>query len=258
MSVDEIAAWIDAKTVLTGLIAFLAGTAVNKIRARVKTLEYTVHQRPLAATFDDPVFGDVKVMWRGQEVKNLFLTRIDLSNDTSQDIENLVLKVYTAHQNAMLTERTEVVGTPHIIQHTEEYRASMRLAPGAQGPTQEQFRTYTTHRDYVVPVFNRGQKLVWEYLTNAPPGEMPHLWLSTQHKGIRLMHKPIVPNLFGVPMKQALIVGLVAALFTLAVSLVWLPDRSGIVLSMIVGLTASIIGAATVRWFRQVVSWVAN
>jgi hypothetical protein len=259
MNLPDFGQLIDNKLLLSALSAVAGGFIGNLVavlRGRVKTLEYTVAHDRIALSADDAIFGSIQVIWQSHNVTNLFTSRVELANQTGSDLTDLKIKVYTG-TTLLLGQRTEIPGTTHILKFTDDFEGQLRIAPG-RTPTAEQFNLYNHSREYLVPVLNRGQRVVLTYLTTVPSGtEGPSVWLDTLHKGVRVRYQPLVPQVHGVPIKIAVAVGLAAAIATLALASIFLTEPwAAATVCLLVGLIAQSIGAWLYRAYLFVKSLI--
>jgi hypothetical protein len=162
------------------------------------------------------------------------------------------VKVYTGN-TLLLNERSEISGTTYIPKLTEAYLEAIRVAPG-EAPTDEQLQKYRHEREYVIPVFNRGQRVVFTYLTTVPiANEGPLVWVDMLHPGAKVLFRPTVQQIHGVPVRLAVPIGLLASLLAVVlvvafVKLLWLAA----LICIMVGLMAQSIGAGLYWVFRFV------
>ena len=255
MDYPDIALLMDSKTVLSVGSALVGGLITNLVamlRNRVKKLEYMVSHERIAFSSNDPIFGAIQVTWQGNNVNDLYSSRVELVNDGHKDLTKLSLKVFTAG-TFLLSEKTEIVGTTQVLQWTSNFKQVLAVAPGTQ-PSPQQFSIYNHTREYDVPVWNRGAKLVMTYLTQATPGSQgPEVWVELIHEGVELMFKPRVPSVHGVPQKIAISIGLLGSIFVLVVSAIYIQEVwIAALLCLVVGLVAQSIGAVFYRAFMFV------
>lgn len=246
MQLPDLTHIVDSKVLLSALSALAGGFVGNLIavlRSRIKTLEYTVSHDRVGFSATDAVFGTIQVTWQNHNVTNLFTSRVELSNQTATDLSDLRVKVYTG-DTLLLGQRTEIPGTTHVLRFTDEFSRELHLEPGKL-PTEAQFNLYNHQREYVVPVLNRGQRVVLTYLTTVPAGrEGPAVWLDMLHKGVQVRYRPIVPQVHGVPVRIAAAVGLAAAMATLALTGFYVAEPwVAATICLVVGLVAQSIGA---------------
>lgn len=79
---------------------------------------------------EDAIFGTVTVSWNKNQVSNLYLSTIELRNESMNDYENVVVRAYT-DDTCLLTEQTQVIDTPNILQWSEDYKKQIHVEEGA-------------------------------------------------------------------------------------------------------------------------------
>jgi len=253
MPLPDLAQLIESKALLSALSAIgggLIGNLIAVLRSRVKSMEYTVHHDRVGFSADDQVFGAIRVTWQNHDVTNLFSSRVTLENQTGKDFTNIKIKVYTS-ETLLLGERTEIPGTTYILKWTPDFQQQLHVAPG-NAPSAQQFNTYNHSREYVVPVLNRGQRVVMTYLTTVPAaGQGPAVWLDMLHEGVKVQHRQVVPRVHGVPIRLAISIGLVVCVAVLAIaSIAFTEPWAAAAVCMFFGLFAQSIGAFVYRGLR--------
>lgn len=252
--------WLSDPVVLSvvsgglGILFTLLGQRLLHKRGR---FSYQVHHNHLAVSGDDDVFGSVRVTWNNNPVSNLFASTIELTNESLRDYENVVVRIYS-NDTLLLNERTEIVGTTHFVPWESEYARRLAIPPGEE-PTQEQYQTYSRSRDYVVPVFNRGQTVRFTYLNSALEAPPPTIWLDVLHKGIKTGFRMPQQEVLGVPQPLAASVGSLVGLMAVSVMVLSLDSRILVALSaFVLGLVAQLPGAGLVRVWRKVRSLIGD
>ena len=177
-------------------------------------------------------------------MRNLFTSTVAILNTTSTDCTDLKIKVYTGNDTLILTERTEVVGTLYGPKFSEEFLQSIHVAEGGE-PTANQTWLHYHQREYVVPVFNRGQRLVLRYLTTfLDPAQGPSVWLDMLYPGLEARYRKLLPEFYGVPVRLALPLGLfVCLLVFLFISLFITKVWAGASIALVAGLMVQPFGA---------------
>jgi hypothetical protein len=245
------------KDIIISLVSLFVGALIaavaTKLQNRTAKLTYSTRIERVAWAVDDPVFGAVRVSWRNTNVRNLHMSIIEIENSSGRDFENVGLKVYTTNDTVLLNEFTSVVGTPYIVEWSREFRAQLVVPPDADA-TDEQLRIYNHSREYLVPVFNRGQVLRFNHLCTRPGDDTrPFVFVSTVLKGGKLVQQLRANLVFGVPVHLAAARGsVVSVLAVIACGLfvrnVWIAST----ICMSVGLWAQMIGALQYRTERRV------
>ncbi|MCC7598355.1 hypothetical protein IGS61_12715 [Janthinobacterium sp. FW305-129] len=242
----DISSILDNKLIIalgSGMVGALAARILSLMKGRVQELQYTVKHESVAISADDAIFGSVKASWQGNELKNLYNTKLVLFNDTARDFKDVVVKIYSG-DTVLLSERCVIDGTTYIPEYTEEYKKKVPIPP-TEPFSEEQLKIYRHGREYKIIALNREQSATFTYLTTVPVGNGgPGVWADIQQEGVRAVHKEIVPEVHGVPLKRALPVGLVACFVILGlVSGLNFPIWLAAGITLLVGLMAQSLGA---------------
>lgn len=229
--------------IIYGAIGALLGRLLGRLKDRVQVLEYTALHDRVATSMNDPVFGEVKSTWNGTELSNLFNSTVTISNTAMKDLKDVTINIYTG-STRLLNQQVSIKGTTCFPQYTEAYAMAIHVPSGEQA-TAQQLNKYLTNREYKIPVWNRGQTAVFQYLTSeTTPNATPSVWLEIHHEGLQAVYKQTVPEVFGIPIKHASIVGLLSsAVVLVAVICLGLPAWVAAAISMAFGLSSMLIGA---------------
>lgn len=243
--------------VVSWLGGIVAAVLVQQILSRRSVLSYFVNHWKVGTSADDRTFGSVQITWNGAQVPNLYLSTVELTNESSRDLENVRVKAYTG-DTMLLSEFPQLMGTTHFVKYSPEYEQEITVAQGAT-PTQRQRDVYGQGREYLVPVFNRGQAIRFEYLNISKTEKQPTIWLEIVHPGVVLKFRHPQNQIFGVPQPMAalagVLLGLLFATLLYAYSpYVWLVAFG----SLLFGLTAQVPGAYVIRAFRRVRGWITG
>ena len=239
-----------AVSAIGGMVVTLA---TQKILNRSGLLSYFVNHIRVGVSAVDEIFGTVKVTWNDTVIKHLYLSTVELVNESLKDYENVVVRVFSSDTN-LLTHKTEIVGTTRILNMTEEYCKEIQVASG-KTPTDAQREIYWGRRDYLVPTMNRGQVLRFQYLNAAKTDDPPTIWLEVIHKGLKVKFRNPQPMILGVPhTTAALIGGLLGLMFVVCliifVKTLWIVAIS----SFIFGYLVIIPGA----YFLKACKWMKD
>lgn len=219
-------------------------TLVDKILNKTKTIYYEVNIEKIALSNNDPIFGDIKVEWNGNTVNNLYNTVIEIENTTSVDYKDIEFKVWTGHDTLLLNEKTHMVSTTRTIEWSEAYKKEI-FVPNGELATDIQLHTYRHERRYAVPVFNRGQKLHFIYLSTLLNDETNnYIWIEMIYPGLQLKQRFATNKIHNVLVQDAIVWGLfasiIAAIFSpLYINNIWIIAA----LCTFIGLFAQSIGA---------------
>ncbi len=229
------------------------GTAwiTQRVMNRRGLFSYFVNHSKIGISTNDSVFGNISVTWNENQVNHLFLSKIELKNDSFNDYENVVINTFTS-DTRLLSESTQLADTPSILEWTDKFKKKLHVEPD-EHPTDAQIAIYNGQREYNIPVFNRGQTVKINYLNSAISEKMPDIWLSTTIKGVKVKFRTPQNQLFDVPVPLAALVGVLIGAILLF-PLVLLFSNSWLIagLAMIYGFIAQIPGAFTVKVARVI------
>ena len=215
---------------------------------------YNVFHNQVGQSADDEIYGSVKVTWNETQVARLYLSTVELINESTRDFETVAIRIYT-NNTELLSQRTEISGTTRIIDFTEDYKNEISV-PKGEKPTDSQYKTYRHRRDYIVPTMNRNQKLRFELLNAATTEKQPEIWLEILQKGINCKFRVAHQLFMGVSQPTAALVGSLVGFIAILLMLFYVNNIwfAGI-LSYIIGLLVLVPGAYTVKTYRKVRGW---
>lgn len=243
------------------LVSAIAGALVTWITQRVLnkrgTFSYCVTHNKVGASLDDPTFGNVSVSWNGNAIANLFFSTVELTNESLNDYEEVRITAFTS-DTWLLSESTNITDTPYALKWSKDYEEELHVEPG-QTATQQQHNTYMSKREYVIPVFNRGQVVTLNYLNAAHTEASPHLWLSANVKGVVVKFRVAARQILGVPIQHAGIAGMISGLVAVVPLVSYVENGWAIaLLALTYGLLAQLPGALLVKGLRLMRQAIGN
>ena len=199
--IDEI---LNNKVMLV-IVGALLGT-VSTIAAhgwlnRRALFTYSVVHAHIGMSTEDAIYGSVRITWNNNPVAHLYVSTVELTNQSVKDFESITVRAFS-HNTLLLGEKTEVIGTTRILEHTKDYKSRIAVAEGEQ-PTEFQFKLYGHQREYFVPTMNRGQSVRFEFLNAPSLNEQPSIWLDILEKGVQLKFTTQQGQFAGVPQPTA-------------------------------------------------------
>ncbi len=221
----------------------------QQILSRRGLFTYFVNHIRVGVSEDDAIFGSVRLTWNNNAIKNLFLSTTEMVNESTKDFESVIVRAFT-NDAVLLTERTEIVGTTHILEWTNDFKKKLEVKPG-QLATDDQIKLHSHQREYVIPVMNRGQIVRFHFLNSATTEKQPSIWLDVLHKGVKLKFRTPQTQFFGVPQPQAALVGAILGFvfvgtIIMFINSVWIAA----LISLFYGFIVLIPGAGAIRAWR--------
>lgn len=239
---------IDLATFFGGMVATVIAQRILNKRS---LFTYFVNHQRIGISAEDQIFGTIKVTLNGNDVTNLYLSTVELTNQSVNDFQDIEVRAYSNDTN-LLTERAEIVGTTRAIAWTEQFREQLHVKDGTK-PSKQQQDLFYTQRHYLVPILNRGQTVRLTFLNDAKLQVQPSVWLDVLHKGVRLQFRVPKNLIWGVEQTQATLIGAVAVL-ALIVTL-YFTVKVNIVLAVmffLIGLFSQIPGVLIIKAWRKI------
>ena len=236
---------------IAGAVGGLFMSVVSKAWLNKRgTFTYTVNHQRIGFSSNNSTFGNVTVSWNGTQLPNLFISTIEMKNESLNDYENIIINACTADTN-LLTEQTQLGGTPNILKWSDNFQELMHISEG-QSHSPTQMEIYSGQREYLIPVLNRGQSVRLSFLNSAKSTATPSIWLSVLQKGIRLKLRSPQTEHFGVAHPIAATVGVASGLVVIPLIMQTNLDADYIIaLAYVYGLAVIVPGAFIVRAYRR-------
>jgi hypothetical protein len=233
-----------------GLGGIVTAWLTQRVLNKRGIFTYSVNHTRVGVTAEDAVFGSVAVSWNGQPTPNLYLSTIEMKNESLNDYENVVVKTYTT-DTKLMTEQTQLLDTPNVLEWSDKYKNDIHVPDGGT-PTDHQWKLYNGQREYIIPILNRGQSIKITYLNSAQSSAMPSIWLSVAIKGVRLKFQGPQNQILGVPQNQAAFVGVLLGLAILLVLALYLNmPWVAVTATMTYGFIAQLPGAYSIKLYRR-------
>jgi hypothetical protein len=235
--------------VLIGTITLIIGIAIkhiwDKYINRITRIKYSIWHNYIGSSLEDVKFGSVKLLYNNTELKNLYASNVILKNETGKDVNDLELNISCNNGSLILVSHGRNSNSIKELEFTSNYREIIdRNIPDDA--------TYIyTRRDYKIPVINRGDVIEITLLTTNLNNERPLLFVTSEHKGVKLKFYIEPIKLLGVPQNTSVFTGMAASLI-LCIPIFYYVKYIPllIVLSLLNGWIASLYGVVILRIFK--------
>ena len=82
--------------VASGVLGVILTLLTQRILQKRGVFAYFVRHNRVGLSTDDPVFGSVRVTWNDNPVDNLYISTVELRNESLNDYENVAARVFTS------------------------------------------------------------------------------------------------------------------------------------------------------------------
>lgn len=224
----------------------------SRYRGRMARLYWSAEHVSMALATPDTGFGEVQVLYNGQPTVNLHVTRVLLTNDSTRDLTDVVVRLTYLEGTRILRSFAFHPNTVIALPHSQAFTEQLALALAAQPDIRVIDYVFRNH-EYRVPVLNRGASAQFGLLVTRDDHARPTVHLEVTHPGVRLEYKEPVNDVLGVRRSHAQVAGLLIGVAGLAMVVAMSPSPlvTGLAGWLLGGLGIA-IGAAAVRVLRLI------
>lgn len=243
-------------TVIGGVVVLIITQAWTRYRHRSTTLRWRALHQPLAITTRDAQHGTVEVTYNGVPANNVYVTSLELHNDSGVDHENVQI-VFNASDGAGFLSGVGVIKgcADRLIPTTvraQQAQPNTTNTPAVLGAPIAQNRL-----EFIIPTLNRYTTITFIFLTHAVLGRIVNVHLSCLHKGIRtkeLRYPQFLPGIiWGESVRKASIVGFfMELLFVLWLCYTYPLHWWAFVLVFILGTLTMLYGAGAIKLLKSI------
>jgi len=254
--------------IVTAIFGLGVGILIEKFKNRFRTITYTIRTQKVAPTLSANLGGQLKITLNNLEINTLKVTTIEIENGNNVDFENIVVKFGIGKGGIFQGNEGYLVNNSSWIYRTEEYasqydKAVKELNELPIDPqtglrdTSNEFQSridyLNTNRNYFIPVFNRGESAVFNFLIEDPvDGTIVEVFPSLIYKSVNFVKKPDNNSQAQTDLWIGVGIGLaVVSLIDWALVTVYPVEKAIIIWSTIVGVSYSIVGYGILYIFRK-------
>ena len=243
-----------ALVIIAALLGIIGTVIAQRWLNRRSLFTYSVFHSQIGLSAEDAVYGSVKITWNDAPAYRLYLSTIELTNQSTRDFESIIVRAFT-NNTRLLKEKTSVVETTRIVEYSDQYLKKIAVAKGAR-PTEAQVNLYYHQKEYIIPTMNRGQTIRFEFLNEPESEGQPEIWLDVLHKGVRCKFRPLQNQFMGESQPTATLVGNMLGMLALGIILIFAENTlTAAILSYIIGVTIVLPGIYAIKVHRKIRNW---
>lgn len=235
--------------IIIGTITLVIGILIkhfwDKYINRITRLKYSIWHNYIGSSIEDVKFGSVKLLYNDTELRNLYASNVIIKNETGKDLNDLELNISCNPGSLILVSHGRNSNSIKELEFSDGYSEII-----ARNNPDDATYIYT-RRDYKIPVINRGDVIEITLLTTNFNSDRPVLFVTSEHKGVKLKYYVEPIKLMGVPQTTSVFTGLVASLF-LCIPLFYFISNIPLLigLSLLNGWIASLYGVIILRIYK--------
>ena len=220
------------------VIGFLLRAIFDKWKKRVAVIKYKITHQSLGASTEP-----IEILYNKIPVKNVFFSMIEIRNDSPLDIKNAVFRIKGDNNTILLSDFAFKNHPSDILLWTSDYKELYE-------DLKSNINTVMHNRAYLIPVLNRGDKLLFSLSTTTQSGQLPNIIVQSDYVGMRLKNAKIQQEIWGIPIVWATIIGWIATIL-LCIPITRFIDNKliAIFIALILGWIVILLGYVIVKLF---------
>jgi len=245
--------------IITAIFGLIVGVIVEKFKNRFRTISYLIRTQKVTPALSENLGGQLKITLNNQEINTLKVTTVEIENTNSIDLENIVVKfslgkggIFQGNEGFLVNNSSWIFWTEDYASQYEKAVKELNIIPidpqtGLREiPHEFQIRidSLNSNRNYFIPVFNRGEKAIFNFLIEDPiDGTTVDIYPSLIYKSVNFIKKNEDPQQAQNDLLIAVSIGIIAVsiLAWLLVS-IYPAEKTIIIWSIVIGGSYSIIG----------------
>jgi hypothetical protein len=189
--------------IITGLASLVIGVYLEKFKNRTSILTRKITSQPIAFSSKDEYWGHISVYYNEYEAKNLNFFTIEIYNNSSKDLADVVIDLKVDNDSMILANNgyLDFSNSPLLLTNDyfeyyvdvsnrnqdEETRIKKGEIKSKDLILANELKYVTTLKKYIVPVFNRQTKATFNLLVENFKGIYPTVTADIIQKSIKLV-----------------------------------------------------------------------
>jgi len=255
--------------IITGFASLVIGVYLEKFKNRTSILTRKITSQPIAYSSKDEYWGHISVYYNDYEAKNLNFFTIEIYNNSSRDLADIVIDLKVDNDSMILATNgyLDFSNSPLLLtndyfqyyvevskRNQEEEARIKRGEIKSKDPTlANELKYVTTLKKYIVPVFNRQTKATFNVLVENFKGIYPTVTADIIQKSIKLVNYENEAQKEKRTMHFGIGIGLV--IFAIAIGILLYTydnSRPAIIWTTVFAMTSSVIGLAIYQIGRYI------
>ena len=189
--------------VVTSLFGLFVGILIEKFKNRYRTITYSIFTQKVKPSLSENLSGHLKISLGDREIDTLKVVTVEIENKSSIDIENVIVKFtlgkgayFQGNEGFLQKNFSWLFWEPEYSSYYErvladnnktqiDHQNGLKIIPDE---LQQRIDFVLANRNYLIPVFNRKEKAIFNFLIEDPiDGTEAHIFPSIVHKSINFV-----------------------------------------------------------------------
>lgn len=257
--------------VFTSMVGLLVGVLIEKFKNRYRTITYNIVTQKVKPSLSENLGGQLKIHLGDREINTLKIATVTVENKSSVDFENLSISFTLGKDSWFQSNEGFLEENFSWLYWTdkfnEEYQQVVKeynaLKPDKNGikttsdELQRKINYALSNRIYSIPVFNRKESAVFNFLIEDPiDGSEADIFPSIIHKSVNFKEEIEDESKDSRDLWMGIGIGVVFVSIVVYGIIQFYPQQQSLIIwSAVIGFSYSIFGYGILYGFRKIRSF---
>lgn len=258
--------------IITSLFGLFVGVLVEKFKNRLRKIEYSISSQKIIPPLSKNLGGQLSIKLNDLEINTLKVATIEVENTNSIDLENIIIRFTLGNNSFFQGNEAFIQNNYSPLFWTQSYNVDFnqilddfnKCEINPENGTkiipddlQQKIDYILANREYLIPVFNRRDKAVFNFLIEDPidgseAGILP--WIV--HKSINFVEKGDSEKQKQRDLWMSILIGVIfVSICILIIVLNNIKQSNLIIISALIGFSYSIVGYLLLFGVRKLFSF---
>jgi hypothetical protein len=258
--------------IVTSLFGLLIGIMVEKFKNRIRLITYTIRTQKITPPLSENLGGQLKITLNSRVITTLRVTTIEIENQNNIDLENVFISfslfnggIFQGNEGYLSKTFSWLAWAPLYSDSFGEIVnefSKLPVNPDTQlrdipNDLQKRIDYINANREYLIPIFNRKEKAVFNFLVEDPNNTQESLIYPTiVHKSVKFIKKADVEKRKQRDLWISIGIGIIYLTIVTTIIALNNPQNIFLIVSLsIFGFSYSLIGYLALFSFRKIKSF---
>lgn len=258
--------------IVTSIFGLLVGILVEKFKNRFRTVEYSIRSQKIIPPLSAGLGGQLTLKLNERDVKTLKVTTIEIENNNSIDLEDIVVRFTLGKGSIFQGNEAYLLSNYNWLSWTQEFNDNFNQILKEYNlietnPTtgfkelpdllQKRVDYVLSNRDYFIPVLNRKNKAIFNFLIEDPiDGSESGIFPSITQKSINFVLKSDDQRQKQIDLWVPICIGILITSLIVRFIVGGYPEHKNLIIwTSIVGFSYSITGFIIYFAFKKIISF---
>lgn len=254
--------------IVTSLFGLLIGLLVEKFKNRFLTVEYSIRSQKIIPPLSHNLGRQLSIKFNERIINTLKVTTVEIENKNSIDLENITVHFSLSQNSLFQGDEAFLFNNFNTLNWTTGYMKTFDEVLNdynscnieenedkkLSNELQNRINYVLSNRDYLIPVFNRKDKAIFNFLIEDPiDGTNGYIYPSIIHKSVNFVQKSDDEKRKQKDIWIGVGIGIIFVSILITLLSVKYPEQKCLIIwSSVIGFSYSIVGYLILYGFRKI------